>query len=320
MAKTQEFDNVTKAWSRVHLLKFILKSFKSHKKRKDLRVFFLPGEKALDYYEVFEKAGINPDNVIGIEREKKYYEKLLEGRSVIDPETGEESKIDHPFHIERKDAKTYFEEMAKNNDPNELFDIISLDYTGQLTPEVSETLDIIFQNNLLNPQGGIFHTNFYGMQEKDAVKDMYKHFGRSIKDITIPLEKMYNDLNEKQLKFIEDQVYDPDDLTEARNKGISIILHTKYSGSGSAYNDKSGKTELLEIFMMKANEANDHIFDRNCFINPLGRHNIPLNFAASLLMVIRCRHLESYFSYTGVCVIYFLSSFSYLVISFFSYK
>jgi len=115
MAKQQEFDNVTKAWSRVHLLKFILKSFPSRKKRKNLRVFFLPGEKALDYYEVFEKAGINPDNVIGIEREKKYYEKLLEGRGIIDPETEKKTKIKHPFQIERTNAKKYFEEMAKRN-------------------------------------------------------------------------------------------------------------------------------------------------------------------------------------------------------------
>jgi len=294
MAKQQEFDNVTKAWSRVHLLKFILKSFPSRKKRKNLRVFFLPGEKALDYYEVFEKAGINPDNVIGIEREKKYYEKLLEGRGIIDPETEKKTKIKHPFQIERTNAKKYFEEMAKRNNPDENFDIISLDYTGQFTEEVVDTIQTIFENNLLKSQGGVFHTNFYGMQEKEAVKNIYKIMGEARRNVN-KLYKESGNLPKRMIDHLEKITYDPTNLSESRDNGITDLIWNIFSRSKNKYSAESGMQDLMKFLKMPINATSDLSIQREYFEIPLKNYEIPYECIFGLIESFYLRVNNGYF-------------------------
>ena len=122
------------------------------KKAEDLRVVCLPGEEAWEIKEVYAPLKVPIQNIVGIERDDNKSKKLIKNHKGIDQFTGTDVE--------------FFEKT------NEKFDIISLDYEGQLNEGVERSLRLIAGRQLLNPKG-LMLTNFFGSREHDKTSSRY---------------------------------------------------------------------------------------------------------------------------------------------------
>ncbi len=149
-------DPAKQLW-REKLREFIVRQFPDRLVRKNLRVACFPGaeqegEEALEVIEVYDQIDIQRKNIVGLEREAEYAQRLRSanlGMEVVD-----------------KNANEYF--LHENPKP---FDIISLDYKGQQTLEECLTLEYIASRQLLS-HNGILATNYFGSREGDSMKKL----------------------------------------------------------------------------------------------------------------------------------------------------
>lgn len=144
-------EDVKKYW-RYKLYRFVEQIYGSQDPEY-LNVACLPGKNSLEVYEVYKRLGIPDDNIYGIEKDEEVAEEIKKRAPGINLYVGEDSD--------------FFDEV------DEEFDIISLDYTGQLTESRLEILENLSTNSLLKEKG-IMVTNFYGMQEHPYVKKNYE--------------------------------------------------------------------------------------------------------------------------------------------------
>jgi len=282
MTKEQELDTLAKIQSRDWIISFIEYAFPSINKRKHLKVVFFPGEEAIDYYEIFKPLGIQGDNVFGVEKKKKIVERLKKGRIVKDPNTGEETIEKHPFRILHIDALDFF----KNTE--EKFDIISLDYTGQYTKKVNHTLLEIFVRDVLNSPG-ILHTNFFGMMEKEAVQKYYRHVGEEMKRFG-SIGKKIGVLKKSDVEEGRNLYYNPEILSEARNKGLTSLLTYIYQ--------KSFLLTPFQNWIVKQGyilpSDEEYSLFYNILVSPLLAYGVTLHEATSLITVLTFREKNIY--------------------------
>jgi len=205
----QEYTDVKKKWSRAFILGFLLRNFPNENERRKLKVVFFPGIEAFDYYQIFERAGIQAENIIGLEKTRKHYKKI------------QNRNPPHPFKTFNSDALKFFQET------DQVFDIISLDYTGMFNRNAIDTLLTIFDRNLLNPNGGILHTNFFGMREKEQIINFYKSIGEETLLRHIYAEKLGLITKEERNEYSKLE-YKPYDLSDSREYGISLFIQ-KYA-------------------------------------------------------------------------------------------
>ncbi|MFB6089394.1 MAG: class I SAM-dependent methyltransferase, partial [Candidatus Aenigmatarchaeota archaeon] len=143
-----------------------------------LNVLCLPGSDALEIYEVYDRMGIPPENIHGVESDEENFESLKERAPDI--------------NLYQEDIFEFLEET------DETFDIISLDFMGSATPSKISGLSSIGYRELLG-EGGIVSTNFYGTREHPDTQELYKN-------------SIYNYLTGKDTngKLINDLVYGDD--------------------------------------------------------------------------------------------------------------
>jgi len=261
----KEYDDVSKKWSRYHFYKFILKSYPSEKQRKRLTVVFFPAEDALDYYEIFERVGILPENVIGLEKEKKVYKKILEKN--------------HPFKTIYIDALDFFKNKRNS------FDIISLDFKGMFTELRIGILKDIFLNNILGSRG-ILHTNFYGIREQDTVKKLYQTQG-------LLHDQISSALKEKKMRKTTTKLYDIESLNESRKYGISHQLMWYFTRN---FTD----TPIHSWYKKNKFDSNFNLildFIKNAIVNPLTRdpYYLTKNQALCFNDLLLFRYRDPYF-------------------------
>lgn len=155
----QSWDYESKQAARRSLCNFILK----HKDGlavplKEAKVVCLPGydensKSSLEIEKVYDKVGVRRENIVGIEQDKKIYEKLENADLGIELYLG-------------SDGAFFNEKNGKR------FDIVSLDYTGQYSRKRMNDLCNLFKNQILNEKS-ILYTNFFGARESDLTQRLY---------------------------------------------------------------------------------------------------------------------------------------------------
>jgi hypothetical protein len=151
----QSYDDPVKEKWRHAWFKFIKKNkgFLGGNPREMTGVFF-PGEDALEL-KVYDKLGIPRENLVGLEYDVEYYEKLKKKKLGI-------RMTDEPM-----DALDFFKET------DEKFSFVNLDYTGQLNTKVVNTIRDIAGRQALK-ENSLFGLTVYGKREGDYVKEIYR--------------------------------------------------------------------------------------------------------------------------------------------------
>lgn len=151
MPKT-EFDYAAKQESRQRLVNFVIRNY-PHKERRGLKVACLPGAQAQDVYRITDVLGVPRENVWGLERDREVY-KALESKNL-------------GINLFQGTDKEFFKDTDKK------FDVVSLDYFGQIKRDEIDSLGYLFGREILKPRG-VLHTNFYGSREHGKVKEIYQ--------------------------------------------------------------------------------------------------------------------------------------------------
>jgi len=129
----------------------------------DIRMLCLAGIDCADVYEISRPLRIPDQQITIVERDPQVFAQI------------EKQKIQGKIG-----CNLYFGELKDFLEKtDETFRFISLDYTGQLTPQRTEEIDTVFDRHLLAPHS-ILHTNFYGKMERQFVQEAYKNiaYGR----------------------------------------------------------------------------------------------------------------------------------------------
>lgn len=166
MPKTN-FGYESKRQSRQKLINFVIRNYPKNERR-DLKMVCFPGAEARDVYEVSDTLKIPRGNVWGLEVDKDIFKTLESKRLGINL-------------VNRRDNEFF-------KDADERFDIVSLDYFGQLKKQEIDSLRYIFGREVLQPKA-ILHTNFYGSRESEKVKKIYRT-GSELKAATDGLKEM----------------------------------------------------------------------------------------------------------------------------------
>jgi len=150
MAK-ETYDFESKRKVRENFSKFI-KRYLGHK-IKDLKVACLPGEEALEIFEVYDPLGIPRENIWGIERGEKEYNRLQSKNLGIHLFPGDD--VDFLMQTEHK------------------FDVINLDYQGMFGTPAFRSLKAIARRQILQDKG-ILGTTFFANREKEKTQLSYQ--------------------------------------------------------------------------------------------------------------------------------------------------
>lgn len=133
--------------------KYIRRFIEKHQKRlKSSRVLCFPGEECIEIYEVYDKLRIPRKNIVCLERDKAIFKTLQRknlGCEIINQEFGE------------------FVDSYKSKP----FDIISLDFMGQLAP-VEDDMYRMVKNGFM-AESAIVFTNFCGARESHSTQAMF---------------------------------------------------------------------------------------------------------------------------------------------------
>lgn len=121
---------------------------------KDWQVVFFPGEEALEI-DVYNRLKIPRENLLGLERDPKVHEKLRKKKLGI-------RLTDEPM-----DALDFFAQTE------ERFTIGSLDYQGQLTTRVVQSLRYLAGRQILDANS-IFGITTYNKRENEETKNIYR--------------------------------------------------------------------------------------------------------------------------------------------------
>ena len=151
MPKT-EFDYESKQEARQKLVNFIIRNY-DKKERRDLTVACLPGAQAQDVYRITDVLKIPRNKVWGLERDNEVY-KVLESKNL-------------GVNLFHGTDEEFFKETDKK------FDVVSLDYFGQIKRDELNSMRYLFGREVLKPRG-ILHTNFYGSRESDNIRKIYQ--------------------------------------------------------------------------------------------------------------------------------------------------
>lgn len=149
-------DPAKQLW-RVKLREFIAEHILPYRNPRTVRVACFPGaeiegEEGLEIKEVYDPLGIPRENIVGLERDAECAQRLRHANLGIE--------------VVEEDALDYF--MHPCTRP---FQIINLDYLGQMTLKEGKTLESIASQQHLDHHG-ILATNFFGSREGDAMKKL----------------------------------------------------------------------------------------------------------------------------------------------------
>lgn len=151
----KDWNQPIKKYWRHKLFRFIETKYQN-KDSDYLNVACLPGKNAAEIFEVYDRLGIPRENIYGIEKNLEIAEKIEEKTPNINLFTGS--------------AEEFFENAA---DKDQVFDIISLDFTGKLTEDKSNLINDLGSYDLLGEKG-VLATNFYGTRESKKTQRDYK--------------------------------------------------------------------------------------------------------------------------------------------------
>ncbi len=118
------------------------------------KVLFLPGSSAAEYHNVYKRHSIPPRNIIGVERNAKIA-KGLRARA--------------EFPLWEGDLLDFV------NSTDQVFDVVSLDFTGHLTEREKEIISTIGKRGLLRNRSALL-TNFCGQREGEHQREEHKDF------------------------------------------------------------------------------------------------------------------------------------------------
>ncbi len=173
-------------------------------------IAFFPGQEALEL-SVYDKLKIPRENLLGLERDPRVHEKLRKKDLGI-------RLTDNPI-----DALDFF----KTTD--EKFDIINLDYTGNLNEGVLKTLENIAGRQLLE-EDSLFGITIYGKRENRKITKAYalkieqNEIFNSIDNMRKENLKVIGDPNELDtIKFLEERGYS--DKKQIRDFGITQLIY-----------------------------------------------------------------------------------------------
>jgi hypothetical protein len=144
---THDWDDPVKAKSRDRLRGFVKANLIAMgKPARDAVVLCLPGEKALEIFQVYRELGIPDQNIFGIEIDAQVYETLQFYM--------EYSKTDDSYDFPRFNLpKRPMRDLEFLATTDHRFDIISLDYCSNLHSGVLDALMLISGRRLLNDRG-----------------------------------------------------------------------------------------------------------------------------------------------------------------------
>ena len=161
-----------------------------HYDPEDVRMLCLAGIDCADIYEISRPLRIPDKQVTIVERDADIFEQIEKKK--------EQGKIECDLYY--GDLADYLERT------NERFRFISLDYTGQPTPERMGEVFTIFDRQILQPHS-ILHTNFYGKMERSHVQLGYKGIiGGRYLGKGLSYEEIETKSNELTLQKMRDEI------------------------------------------------------------------------------------------------------------------
>ncbi|MEK6919293.1 MAG: hypothetical protein AABW73_04640 [Nanoarchaeota archaeon] len=236
MSSDKSYVDPVKQKSREKLRDFIALQLLPIKRARDIRVVCFPGaeregEEALEVKEVYDSLGIPRENIVGLEYHRKTAERLRNASLGID--------------VVCDDAHNFFLRTDKK------FDVISLDYKGQMTLKEALTLETIASKHILDNRG-VLHTVYFSGHENRFLQRLLKYrHSRAILD-SYQLRKGKIFRTEDVEKVGEDVMGDLD-LAQSRSDGISYEIMSIFRGGSINYplgkhlfSDDVGLRSLLE--------------------------------------------------------------------------
>jgi tetratricopeptide (TPR) repeat protein len=136
---------------RQRLRSFIAERFSDNKIR-NARVLCFAGREALEVFEIYEDLGVALENVVCLEQYRKFYNELV--------------RRNQGFDIRLQTLDEFIASPGQDR-----FDIVSLDFTGQLGT-YENSIYRLAKQGLLQDDVIVF-TNFCGAREADATKGYY---------------------------------------------------------------------------------------------------------------------------------------------------
>src|SRR3989344_7324064 len=180
------YDYASKRAFRQRLVNFVIRHY-TRDERKGLRYLCLPGydsfnKTSLEIQQVVDPLGIPRENVTGLERSPRIFEKLQKARIGI------------KLHLTTDNE---FFESTK-----EKFDIVTLDYTGMINEDFRDMMFFhVVGHHILN-QPGILATTFYGSRDKRRMEFYGRRAtGRAYLDRVVALASA--ELEEKSDREVE---------------------------------------------------------------------------------------------------------------------
>lgn len=217
---SKSYDDPVKAEARSKLRSFIERN--SLKRFEDLRVLCFPGaevegQEALEVKQIYDALGIPRGNITGLE---------------IDPRRARRLKrAGLGINIVNSDAYSFFEST------DQVFDVISLDYTGPQTLRETNTLGLIAGRHVLNSRG-ILCTNYLGKRENTYLQHLIKLRNQArgqVVKVKIPgtsstsILDLTTQLVDKMNQTLRDEAFQAD-LDKSREDGISQEIRNIFAG------------------------------------------------------------------------------------------
>ncbi len=152
---SKSYNDPVKSKVREKLRDFIKKHVLAYRMASDVRVACFPGaeqegEEALEVREIYDPLGIPRKNITGLERDAEKADRLRTANLGIE--------------VICSEASDYF--LTTGAKP---FEVINLDYTGQLTLDEALTLEYIASRQLL-ANYGVLATTYYTSRESESMK------------------------------------------------------------------------------------------------------------------------------------------------------
>jgi len=141
---------------------FISKQFSKEKQRRGLDIACFPAQEVLEITECYLPLGIQPHRIYAVEREAEVARQL---RANL------ESHGLNAVRVYEGDAQDFFEDTSGRYPQK--FDVINLDFQGQLKEEERTILHTIFERRR-NASKLVLGTNFYSSRENESRQDFYK--------------------------------------------------------------------------------------------------------------------------------------------------
>tara|TARA_Y100000034_G_scaffold25618_1_gene30230 strand:+ start:283 stop:1485 length:1203 start_codon:yes stop_codon:yes gene_type:complete len=218
------FDIPAKRRERKKFRRFIKKTVLKHKKAEDIKYLSLTGVEGIEIIEVTDRLGIPRKNIVSCERNKKLARELKRRFPKI--------------AVVNMDIVDYLKRTKRK------FDVINLDFCGNMTSKVVKSYEYISVQRILN-DGGVIASTFLGARENKEVKSIMRSPLIGIYGSQLLSENSLEKSLDTMDKMVDILLGNEDD--RIYRKGIPLrIIYTSFFGKHIRENHEDEYLESLE--------------------------------------------------------------------------